>query len=52
MPLAPMEPKVIVGPFTKWGIDFIKFCLTYKGSHKYVIVVVDYFTKCNKAKLP
>ena len=41
----PLFPVVIVGPFTKWGIDFTTFNPTSTGNHKYIIIVVDYFTK-------
>jgi hypothetical protein len=36
---------VSVGPFAKWGIDFMT-CHTHSvGGHGYIIVAVDYFTK-------
>jgi hypothetical protein len=36
---------IVVGPFTKWGIDFTTFHLTSARGHCYIIVAVDYFTK-------
>jgi hypothetical protein len=43
--LAPYHPIVSVGPFTKWGIDFMTCNPQSDGGHGYIIVVVDYFTK-------
>jgi hypothetical protein len=34
-----------VGPFAKWGIDFMQCNPTSAGGHGYIIVVIDYFTK-------
>ena len=39
------HPIVIIGPFSKWGIDFMTCKPTFIASHNYIIVVVDYFTK-------
>jgi hypothetical protein len=36
---SPLHPIIIVGPFTKWGVDFVDCNPTY------IIVVIDYFTK-------
>jgi transposase InsO family protein len=36
---------VSVGPFAKWGIDFMTCHLHSAEGHGYIIVVVDYFTK-------
>eukprot|EP00253_Pinus_taeda_P003674 PITA_03674 len=36
---------VTIGPFTKSGIDFTTCHLPSTTNHKYIIVVVDYFTK-------
>jgi hypothetical protein len=32
-------------PFYKWGIDFMTCNPPYSNGHKYIFVVVDYFTK-------
>ena len=40
-----LHPMVTVGPFCKWEIDFMTCNPTSAGGHKYIIVVVDYFTK-------
>ena len=41
-----MSPK----PFSKWGINLLgPFPLT-SGQVKYLIVAIDYFTKCMEAK--
>jgi hypothetical protein len=36
---------VSVGPFAKWGIDFMTCHPHSVGGHGYIIVVVDYFIK-------
>jgi transposase InsO family protein len=36
---------VSVGPFVKWGIDFMTCHPHSIGRHGYIIVAVDYFTK-------
>jgi hypothetical protein len=41
----PLHPIVSVGPFTKWGIDFMTCNPLSTRGHGYIIVVVDYFTK-------
>jgi hypothetical protein len=41
----PMFPIITVGPFTKWGIDYATCHLASSRGHRYIIVVVDYFTK-------
>jgi hypothetical protein len=42
---APMFPIIVVGPFTKWGIDFTTCHLALARAHRYIIIVVGYFTK-------
>jgi hypothetical protein len=42
---APMFPIIIVGPFTKWGIDYMTRNPPSSRGHRYIIVAVDYFTK-------
>jgi hypothetical protein len=42
---APMFPVITVGPFTKWGIDYTTCNPSSARGHRYIIVVVDYFTK-------
>ena len=41
----PLHPVVTVGPFCKWEINFMTCNLPLADNHKYIIVVVDYFTK-------
>lgn len=41
----PLHSVVIVGPFVKWGIDFMTCNLHSTWGHGYIIVFVDYFTK-------
>eukprot|EP00253_Pinus_taeda_P024724 PITA_24724 len=45
IPSTSLHPIVAVGPFAKWGIDFMKCNPTSTGGHGYIIVAVDYFTK-------
>ena len=37
-----------MGPFMKWGIDYVTCNLVSAGGHKHIIVVVDCFTKYAK----
>eukprot|EP00253_Pinus_taeda_P031448 PITA_31448 len=48
-PPAPLHPIITVGPFAKWGIDFITCNLHSAGGHAYIILAVDYFTKWAEA---
>jgi hypothetical protein len=45
----PMFPIIIVGPFTKWGIDYATCNPPSARGHHYIIVAVDYFMKWVKA---
>jgi hypothetical protein len=40
-----LHPVIIVGPFCKWGIDFMTCNPPSRNGHKYIIVPFDYFTK-------
>jgi hypothetical protein len=42
---APMFPVIVVGPFTKWGIDFTTCQPTSTRRYRYFIGTIDYFTK-------
>ena len=42
---APLFLVVSVGPFMKWGIDYVTCNPALARGHKYIIVVVDYFMK-------
>ena len=44
-----MHLVVSVGPFSKWGIDFMTCNPRSSEGHGYIIVVVDYFTKWAEA---
>jgi hypothetical protein len=46
---APFHPVVSIGPFAKWGIDFMTCHPHSARGHGYIIVVVDYFTKWAEA---
>ena len=41
----PLHLVVTVGPFYKWEIDFMIINPPLVGCQKYIIMVVDYFTK-------
>ena len=40
-----LHPIISIGPFTKWGIEFMHCKPTSTGGHGYIIVAVDYFAK-------
>jgi hypothetical protein len=42
---APLHLVIIVGPFTKWGVDFMDCNLALVGGHQHIIVAADFFTK-------
>eukprot|EP00253_Pinus_taeda_P015755 PITA_15755 len=44
-PPAPLHPVVTVGPFAKWGIDYMTCKPCSAGGHGYIIIFIDYFTK-------
>ena len=46
---APMFLVIVVGPFTKWGIDFTTCHPTSTKENCYIILAVEYFTKWVKA---
>ena len=42
-------PIILVGPFMKWGIDYVKGDLASTRGYKYIIVAIDYFMKWAEA---
>ena len=48
-PPVPLHAVITVGPFAKWGIDFMTCNPRSAKRHAYIIVVVDYFTKWAEA---
>eukprot|EP00253_Pinus_taeda_P011583 PITA_11583 len=48
-PPVPLHRIITVGPFAKWGIDFITCNPHSAGGHAYIILAVDYFTKWAEA---
>jgi hypothetical protein len=42
---APMFLLIVVGPFTKWGIDFTSCHPASVKGNRYIIMAVDCFTK-------
>eukprot|EP00253_Pinus_taeda_P028672 PITA_28672 len=47
-PPTPLHLVVTVGPFAKWGIDYMTCNPRSAGGHGYIIIAVDYFTKWAK----
>lgn len=45
----PLHHVITVGPFVKWGVDFMTCNPHSTGGHAYIIVAVDYFTKWAEA---
>jgi hypothetical protein len=45
----PLHPVITVGPFTKWGVDFVDCNPTSAGGHQHIIMVIEYFTKWAEA---
>jgi hypothetical protein len=41
----PLHPVITVGPFTKWGVDFMDCNLASARGHQHIILDIDYFTK-------
>jgi hypothetical protein len=46
---SPLHLVIIVGPFTKWGVDFVDCNPTSDGGNQHIIVVINYFTKWPEA---
>ena len=46
---SPLFPVISLGPFTKWGIDYVTCNPVLARGHKYINVAVDYFTKWAEA---
>ena len=44
-----LQSIIVVGPFTKWGIEFMHCKPTSARGHGYIIVAIDYFTKWAEA---
>jgi len=44
-PLALLHLVISIGPFAKWGIDFITCNPVSSAGHNYIIVAMDYFMK-------
>ena len=47
--ISPLFPIISVGPFMKWGIDYVTYNPVSAGGHKHIFVAVDYFTKWAEA---
>jgi hypothetical protein len=45
----PLHLVITVGPFTKWGVDFVDCNATSVGGHQHIIPAVNYFTKWAEA---
>jgi hypothetical protein len=42
---SPLHPVITVGPFTKWGLDFVDCNPTSARENQHIIVVIEYFIK-------
>ena len=40
-----LHPVIAIGPFAKWGIDYMHCKPTSSEGHGYIIVAIEYFTK-------
>ena len=40
---------ITIGPFTKWGVEFMNCNLTSARGNHHIIVAIDYFTKWEEA---
>lgn len=49
MPPSLLHPVITVGPFAKWGIDFMTCNPHSAEGHGYIIVAIDYITKWAEA---
>ena len=47
--LAPLHLIVTIGPFTKWGIDFMDCNPAWSGGHHHIIMAIDYSMKWEEA---
>ena len=45
----PLHSVIIIGPFTKWGVNFVDSNPTSAGGIQHIIVAEDFFTKWAKA---
>ena len=48
-PPSHLHPVITVGPFAKWGINFMMCNPHSTGGHAYIIVAIDYFLKWAEA---
>ena len=48
-PPVPLHPVIVASPFCKWGVNFMNCNPASSSNHKYIIMVVDYFTKWAEA---
>ena len=47
MPPMPLHTMTSPWPFSTWGIDIIrKIHPTTSNGHEFILVAIDYFTKC------
>ena len=47
----PLHLIITVGPFTKWGLDFMDCNTASAGGHHHIIVDFDYFMKWSQVML-
>ena len=44
-PPSHLHPVITIGPFAKWGINFMMCNPHSTEEHAYIIIAMDYFTK-------
>ena len=46
----PLQPQVTFKPFEKWGMEFVDPINPPSKQESYIIVCIDYLTKCTEKK--
>lgn len=46
----PLKPQVLIEPFERWGLDFVRPIMSMSRKKKYILVYIDYVTKWVEGK--